>query len=63
KKRRQYPDVTDHIFEAGSMNLQLTCHGPVARIAIDRPARRNAFNHEMWLRLPAPSASWPSETR
>jgi enoyl-CoA hydratase/carnithine racemase len=35
------------------MTLQLTSDGPVARIAIDRPARRNAFSQDMWSRLPA----------
>jgi enoyl-CoA hydratase/carnithine racemase len=35
------------------MTLQLSSDGAVARIAIDRPARRNAFNQDMWSRLPA----------
>lgn len=44
----QAPDAKDP-----AMTLHLTSDGPVARIAIDRSGRRNAFSQEMWSRLPA----------
>lgn len=34
------------------MNLRLERDGPIGRILIDRPDRRNAFNQEMWERFP-----------
>ncbi len=35
------------------MTLRLERDGPVARLLIDRPARRNAMNQAMWALLPA----------
>jgi enoyl-CoA hydratase/carnithine racemase len=34
------------------MTLHLTRDGPIGRITIDRPDKRNAFNQEMWERFP-----------
>lgn len=34
------------------MTLRLETDGPVARLLIDRPDKRNAFNQAMWARLP-----------
>lgn len=34
------------------MTLRLTCVGPVARLFIDRPDKRNAFDQAMWTLLP-----------
>ncbi len=34
------------------MTLRLELDGAIARLLIDRPARRNAMNHAMWERLP-----------
>ncbi|MDX3900286.1 MAG: enoyl-CoA hydratase-related protein [Sphingobium sp.] len=34
------------------MTLRLEQDGAIARMLIDRPARRNAMNHAMWERLP-----------
>lgn len=34
------------------MTLRLEIDGPVARLLIDRPDKRNAFNQAMWARLP-----------
>lgn len=34
------------------MTLRLEREGVIARLLIDRPARRNAMNHAMWERLP-----------
>jgi enoyl-CoA hydratase/carnithine racemase len=34
------------------MTLHLEADGPVARLLIDRPDKRNAFNQAMWVRLP-----------
>lgn len=35
------------------MTLRLAIHGPVARLCIDRPDKRNAMNQAMWDALPA----------
>ena len=35
------------------MTLRLAVHGPVARLCIDRPDKRNAMNQAMWEALPA----------
>ncbi len=35
------------------MTLDLKCDGPLARLLIDRPDKRNAFNQAMWEQLPA----------
>jgi enoyl-CoA hydratase/carnithine racemase len=34
------------------MSLRLERDGPIGRILIDRPAKRNAFNQEMWEQFP-----------
>jgi enoyl-CoA hydratase/carnithine racemase len=34
------------------MTLRLERDGPIGRILIDRPDKRNAFNHEMWEQFP-----------
>lgn len=34
------------------MNLRLERDGPIGRILIDRPEKRNAFNQEMWEHFP-----------
>lgn len=34
------------------MTLRLDCSGPVARLFIDRPDKRNAFDQAMWTLLP-----------
>ena len=34
------------------MNLRLERDGPIGRILIDRPEKRNAFSHEMWEQFP-----------
>jgi enoyl-CoA hydratase/carnithine racemase len=34
------------------MTLHLEREGPIGRLLIDRPDKRNAFNQEMWERLP-----------
>jgi enoyl-CoA hydratase/carnithine racemase len=34
------------------MSLRLERDGPIGRILIDRPEKRNAFNQEMWEQLP-----------
>lgn len=34
------------------MNLRLERDGPIGRILIDRPEKRNAFNQEMWEQFP-----------
>lgn len=34
------------------MTLRLIIDGPVARLLIDRPDKRNALNHAMWVQLP-----------
>jgi enoyl-CoA hydratase/carnithine racemase len=34
------------------MNLRLERDGPIGRILIDRPDKRNAFNQEMWEQFP-----------
>jgi enoyl-CoA hydratase/carnithine racemase len=39
------------------MTLRLERDGPIGRILIDRPDKRNAFNQEMWEHLPVLLAS------
>ena len=37
---------------SSGMNLRLERDGPIGRILIDRPDKRNAFNQEMWEQFP-----------